>query len=183
MEPGRANWARRVFYSIAKDILPSTDKFSPTHAFIELLQSKNKLLTQYTQNIDNLETRAGIKPEKLIQCHGSFATASCVKCKYKVPGEIIFPALRAGRVAKCDVCLRKAAEMVKVGRKRKRGGGQKSGRESTGSISGGRKQKYSEDSSADEDETILQEAGVMKVRKNVRNWEIGYGGLTIGKLM
>jgi len=73
--------------------------------------------------------------------------------------------------------------MVKVGRKRKRGGGQKSGRESTGSISGGRKQKYSEDSSADEDETILQEAGVMKVRKNVRNWEIGYGGLTIGKLM
>ncbi|KAF8422055.1 DHS-like NAD/FAD-binding domain-containing protein [Tirmania nivea] len=152
-----------IFYSIAKDILPSTDKFSPTHAFIELLQSKNKLLTQYTQNIDNLETRAGIKPEKLIQCHGSFATASCVKCKHKVPGETIFPDLHAGRVAKCDMCLRKATEAAKVGRKRKRGGGQKSGRESTGSIGGGgRKQRYSEDSSADEDEIMFQEAGVMK---------------------
>src|SRR5947209_6490365 len=135
-----------IFYSIAKDILPSTEKFSPTHAFIRLLQQKNKLLTNYSQNIDNLEAKAGISPEKLIQCHGSFATASCVKCRYKVPGEEIFPDLRAGRVAKCDMCLRKATEAAKVGRKRKRGGGKKSGRESTGSTGGGgRKQKYSDD--------------------------------------
>jgi len=68
------------------------------------------------------------------------------------------------------MCLRKATEAAKVGRKRKRIGGQKSGRESTGSTGGGgRKQKYSEDSSADEDETMFQEAGVMKVRTNHRN--------------
>ena len=139
--------------------MPSTDRFSPTHAFIKLLQSKNKLLTQYTQNIDNLEIRAGIKPEKLIQCHGSFATATCVKCKYRVVGETIFPDLRAGRVAKCDRCLKVSTE---ASRKRKRVGGQRSGREPTGLICG-RKQKYSEDSSADEDENMFQEAGVMKV--------------------
>ncbi|KAF8474749.1 chromatin regulatory protein sir2 [Kalaharituber pfeilii] len=148
-----------IFYSIAKDILPTSDKFSPTHAFIELLQSKNKLLTQYTQNIDNLETRAGIRPDKLIQCHGSFATATCVKCKYKVPGEAIFPDLRAGRVAKCEMCLKRINE-AKNTKKRKRAGNKGSGgREPIGS---GRKQRYSEDSSAEEEEYEIQEAGVMK---------------------
>lgn len=142
-----------IFYSIAKDILPTTDKFSPTHAFIELLQRKGKLLTQYTQNIDNLETRAGIRPDKLIQCHGSFATASCVKCKHRVPGEAIFPDMRAGKVARCDACIKAIAETKKAaGRKRKRG---KSG-------DTWRKKRYSEDSSAEEEEFEIREAGVMK---------------------
>ncbi|KAI5808852.1 DHS-like NAD/FAD-binding domain-containing protein [Peziza echinospora] len=157
-----------IFYSIAKDILPTTDTFSPTHAFIELLQRKNKLLTQYTQNIDNLETRAGIRPDKLIQCHGSFATASCVKCKYKVEGEKIFPDLRAGKVARCERCLGMVGNNGNgsaAGKKRKRGGkGRGRGREATAGSNGlvGRKQKYSEDSSADEEECAFQEAGVMK---------------------
>lgn len=79
-----------------------------------------------------------------------------------MPGETIFPDLRAGRVAKCENCLKKLAEASKVGKKRKRAGVHKSGRESSGS-STGRKQKYSEDSSADEDENVFQEAGIMKV--------------------
>ncbi|KAL2257652.1 hypothetical protein VTK26DRAFT_9359 [Humicola hyalothermophila] len=93
-----------IFYSVARDILPSTDRFTPTHAFIALLQNKGKLLTNYTQNIDNLEAKAGIKPEKLVQCHGSFATASCVKCGFQVPGEIIFPELKAGTIPRCRRC-------------------------------------------------------------------------------
>jgi len=47
-----------IFYSVARDILPSTNRFSPTHAFIALLQEKGKLLTNYSQNIDNLEAKA-----------------------------------------------------------------------------------------------------------------------------
>lgn len=82
-----------------------------------------------------------------------------MKCKYKVAGETIFPDLRAGRVAKCDRCLKVSTE---VSRKRKRAGGQRTGREFTGLVCG-RKQKYSEDSSADEDENVFHEAGVMKV--------------------
>ncbi|KAK3994609.1 SIR2-like protein [Cladorrhinum sp. PSN332] len=94
-----------IFYSVAKDILPSAEgKFSPTHAFIRLLQEKGKLLTNYSQNIDNLEAKAGIKKEKLVQCHGSFATASCVKCGYRVDGESIFPEIRAGRIPRCTKC-------------------------------------------------------------------------------
>jgi NAD+-dependent protein deacetylase SIR2 len=93
-----------IFYSVAKDIIPSTSRYTPTHAFIALLQAKGKLLTNYSQNIDNLEAKAGILPEKLVQCHGSFATASCVKCGHKVDGETIFPDIRAGTIPRCAAC-------------------------------------------------------------------------------
>ncbi|KAJ4293886.1 NAD-dependent histone deacetylase sir2 [Collariella sp. IMI 366227] len=93
-----------IFYSVARDILPNHDRFSPTHAFIALLQEKGKLLTNYSQNIDNLEAKAGIRPDKLIQCHGSFATASCVKCGHRVPGETLFPEIKAGAIPRCRKC-------------------------------------------------------------------------------
>lgn len=93
-----------IFYSVARDILPNHDRFSPTHAFIALLQEKGKLLTNYSQNIDNLEAKAGISPDKLVQCHGSFATASCVKCGHKVPGESLFPEIKAGDIPRCRKC-------------------------------------------------------------------------------
>ncbi|KAK3303327.1 SIR2-like protein [Chaetomium strumarium] len=93
-----------IFYSVARDILPDHERFSPTHAFIALLQEKGKLLTNYSQNIDNLEAKAGIRPDKLIQCHGSFATASCVKCGHRVPGETLFPEIKAGEIPRCRKC-------------------------------------------------------------------------------
>ncbi|EPE06021.1 sir2 family protein [Ophiostoma piceae UAMH 11346] len=93
-----------IFYSVARDILPSTDRFTPTHAFIAMLQQRGKLLTNYSQNIDNLEAKAGIRPSKLIQCHGSFATASCVVCGYRVDGETINPTIKAGRIPRCPQC-------------------------------------------------------------------------------
>lgn len=102
-----------IFYSIAGDILPETHRFSPTHAFIYLLQQKGKLLTNYSQNIDNIEKVAGILPEKLIQCHGSFATASCVQCKYQVPGHTIFDDIRACRIPRCKNCVQNLSNLKK----------------------------------------------------------------------
>lgn len=93
-----------IFYSVAKDVLPSTEKFSPTHAFIKLLQDRGILMRNYTQNIDNLESYAGILPEKLVQCHGSFATATCITCKRQVEGSTLYPAIRAGTVPMCTFC-------------------------------------------------------------------------------
>lgn len=93
-----------IFFSVARDILPSHDRFTPTHAFIKLLQDKGKLLTNYSQNIDNLEARAGIRPDKLVQCHGSFATATCQKCGHKVVGDTLFAEIRAGKMPRCRKC-------------------------------------------------------------------------------
>ena len=99
-----------IFYSVARDILPSTDRYTPTHAFIAMLQQKGKLLTNYSQNIDNLEAKAGIKPSKLVQCHGSFATASCITCGYCVEGESIYPTIKAGQIPRCPRCADKSRQ-------------------------------------------------------------------------
>ncbi len=117
-----------------------------------MLQDKNKLLTNFTQNIDNLEGHAGILPEKLIQCHGSFATATCIECEYKVKCEEIYKELKAGRVARCDRCIR-SIRQAKPGLKRKRS--------SNGSSVSRKKRQSYEDSTDDEDDDIAI-AGVMK---------------------
>jgi NAD+-dependent protein deacetylase SIR2 len=113
-----------IFYSFAKKILPSTNAFSPTHAFLRLLQDKKKLLRVYTQNIDNLEQLAGVKEEKLVQCHGSFATASCMCCGRQVPGDEIKQDILNGIVPKCTSCeiaREQISAQTKSSKKRKRG--------------------------------------------------------------
>ena len=67
------------FYHLAKEFL-DISKFNPTttHFFIKLLEDK-KLLDMYmTQNIDNLEAKAGIK--NAIYAHGANIGASCARC-------------------------------------------------------------------------------------------------------
>ncbi|OQO12157.1 hypothetical protein B0A48_02797 [Cryoendolithus antarcticus] len=103
-----------VFYSLAADILPMNDAYTPTHDFIRRLQDKGKLLRNYTQNIDNIERLAGISSDRLLQCHGSFATASCRKCKHQVPGKEIFGDIRGKRVAKCRKCIDSIAATASV---------------------------------------------------------------------
>ncbi|KAF9887811.1 NAD-dependent histone deacetylase sir2 [Aspergillus nanangensis] len=142
-----------VFFSIAKDILPTENKYSPTHGFIRLLQDKGKLLTNYTQNIDNIEANAGVVSEKIVQCHGSFATATCVKCQHKVQGDDIFGDIKKGVVPQCLSCQERIAQdaLKPQGMKRKRStNGTHRGRKSDG-----------EDSSEDEDYEIPT-PGVMK---------------------
>jgi len=141
-----------IFYSVARDILPSTDRFTPTHAFIHLLQQKGKLLTNYSQNIDNIEAVAGILPEKLIQCHGSFATASCVECKYQVNGELIFADIKAGRIPKCDQCIAKLRAPAAMKRKRSQNGTDKKRR----------RFDTNDDSSEEDDYDDSPKVGVMK---------------------
>lgn len=102
-----------IFYSIAYMILPPEDSSTPLHAFIKLLQDKGKLLRNHTQNIDNLEGNVGVLPEKLVQCHGSFATASCITCKYNIPGETLYPNLRSKKIAYCPFCESERKALLK----------------------------------------------------------------------
>ena len=58
------------FYKFAKKLLPDESvKPSPCHNFIANLESRGKLLRNYTQNVDGLERKAGIS--RVIECHGS----------------------------------------------------------------------------------------------------------------
>lgn len=144
-----------VFYTVAKDILPSTKKFSPTHAFIRLLQDKDKLLTNYTQNIDNLEGHAGISEDKLIQCHGSFATATCQQCKHRVNGDVIHTEIKAGQVPKCPACIRRLQQIRPFGLKRKRSSHHCHYKK--------KRPDYEDSTSGEEEQPETEIAGVMKV--------------------
>ena len=66
------------FFTLAKELFPGN--FHPTicHYFIKLLHDKGLLLRNYTQNIDVLESIAGVPDEFLVEAHGSFKRASCV---------------------------------------------------------------------------------------------------------
>ncbi|KAJ4855047.1 sir2 family domain-containing protein [Trichoderma breve] len=139
-----------IFYSVAKDIIPATERYTPTHKFLAMLHERGKLLTNYSQNIDNLEVKAGLPKEKLIQCHGSFGTASCVQCHYQIQGEKIFPDIRAGKIPKCTRCLSSLKASGAPKRKRSAGAEKK------------RRRWADNDSSEDNSEYDIPSAGVMK---------------------
>ncbi|TGO92058.1 hypothetical protein BPOR_0011g00080 [Botrytis porri] len=138
-----------IFFDVAKAILPGIVRYSPTHQFIEILQRRGKLLTNYTQNIDNIESLAGIIPEKIIHCHGSFATATCQGCGHQVDGDKIFGEIKAGKIPRCKRANCPPDSQSAISRKRKR------------NSTGGKKKKngqYSDDNESDD----IPEPGIMK---------------------
>ena len=141
-----------IFYSVAKDIVPATERYTPTHKFIAMLHERGKLLTNYSQNIDNLEIKAGVPKDKLIQCHGSFGTASCVQCGYKTQGEKIFPDIKAGNIPRCPRCIQtlRSSNGGSIKRKRSAGADKR------------RKRWSADDSSGEDSEFDVPQAGVMK---------------------
>lgn len=138
----------RIFFSVAKAILPEIVRYSPTHQFIRLLQVRGKLLTNYTQNIDDIESAAGILPEKIIQCHGSFATATCQVCGHKVKGKEIFPEIKAGNIPRCKNCIPPVRPIQTLKRKR--------------SSNGGHKKRHRANVDDEDEDDDIPEAGIMK---------------------
>ncbi|NXU83832.1 SIR1 deacetylase, partial [Xiphorhynchus elegans] len=92
----------RPFFKFSKEIYPGQFQPSLCHKFIALMDKEGKLLRNYTQNIDTLEQVAGI--QRIIQCHGSFATASCLICKYKVDCEVVREDIFNQVVPRCPRC-------------------------------------------------------------------------------
>ncbi|NWZ22149.1 SIR1 deacetylase, partial [Asarcornis scutulata] len=92
----------RPFFKFAKEIYPGQFQPSLCHKFIALMDKEGKLLRNYTQNIDTLEQVAGI--QRIIQCHGSFATASCLICKYRVDCEVVRGDIFNQVVPRCPRC-------------------------------------------------------------------------------
>lgn len=90
------------FYRFARALYPG--QFRPTigHKFIKCIEDHNKLLRNYSQNIDTLEKQTGIK--RVIECHGSFAQATCTNCKESVDGDIIRDDVLNQKIPLCSRC-------------------------------------------------------------------------------
>lgn len=102
----------RPFFKFAKEIYPGRFEPSPSHKFIRQLELNRKLLRNYTQNIDTLEHSAGIK--RVINCHGSFATASCTRCNYQVDANYIKEDIFQQRIPLCPNCPPDSPELAVI---------------------------------------------------------------------
>ncbi|KAI8890086.1 NAD-dependent deacetylase sirtuin-2, partial [Backusella circina FSU 941] len=92
------------FYILAKELYPG--KFYPTktHYFVKLLDQKGVLLRNFTQNIDTLERMTGLSEDKIIEAHGSFASASCIFCHKVADPEFVREHALKGEVPRCKEC-------------------------------------------------------------------------------
>ncbi|XP_036621384.1 NAD-dependent protein deacetylase sirtuin-3, mitochondrial isoform X2 [Trichosurus vulpecula] len=77
----------KPFFTLAKELYPGNYRPNLAHYFLRLLHDKGLLLRLYTQNIDGLERAAGIPATKLVEAHGTFASATCTVCRQSFPGE------------------------------------------------------------------------------------------------
>ncbi|KAF9482627.1 DHS-like NAD/FAD-binding domain-containing protein [Pholiota conissans] len=103
----------------ASQIYPSNFVPSPCHRFIKAVENNGKLLRNYTQNIDTLETLAGV--ERVLQCHGSFAMASCLQCRERVLGTEIEADILGQKVPLCKKCNTAPSTPIKAkGKKSKK---------------------------------------------------------------
>ncbi|PAA93054.1 hypothetical protein BOX15_Mlig023715g2 [Macrostomum lignano] len=93
----------KPFFALAKELYPS-GRYRPNlvHCFCRLLHDKGMLSRVYTQNIDGLERLAGIPPEKLVEAHGTFATATCTHCCRQLPAVYVRPMILQGQVPICS---------------------------------------------------------------------------------
>ena len=78
----------RLFYKFVLDLklMVNKAKVTETHKFLNELSELKKLLRVYTQNIDNLDQRAGLQvgdktSDNVIQLHGELETVYCTFCK------------------------------------------------------------------------------------------------------
>lgn len=93
------------FYQFAPALLPKEEmRPSLCHRFVALLEAKKKLLRNYSQNVDGLERKAGMK--NVLECHGTMSFFHCTgpRCKKKKTLEEMEQILKRGEVPYCDSC-------------------------------------------------------------------------------
>jgi len=90
------------FFDLSKDLIGSKIAPSQAHEFIARLEEMDKIALVITQNIDGLHTKAGNK--KVVECHGTYSTAHCLKCNKKYYLEEIKGSLEEGKIVYCSIC-------------------------------------------------------------------------------
>ncbi|KAJ3452731.1 nad-dependent protein deacetylase sirtuin-2 [Anaeramoeba flamelloides] len=92
------------FFTLARELYPGNFEPTPVHHFFKLLEMKNVLKRVYTQNIDTLERCAGVNENKIVEAHGSFATASCQNCSEEYKAIDIKSTIMSGEIPYCKYC-------------------------------------------------------------------------------
>ncbi|XP_022362779.1 NAD-dependent protein deacetylase sirtuin-3, mitochondrial isoform X1 [Enhydra lutris kenyoni] len=94
----------KPFFTLAKELYLRNYRPNIIHYFLRLLHDKGLLLRLYTQNIDGLERVSGIPASRLVEAHGSFASATCTVCRRPSPGKDIWADVSMDRIPRCPVC-------------------------------------------------------------------------------
>lgn len=85
-----------AFYALARELWPGSYCPTTTHLFIKLLHDKGRLLRCFTQNIDSLESAAGVPADLTIAAHGNFDGATCIDTGKSVDPAELKRAIDAG---------------------------------------------------------------------------------------
>mmetsp|Transcript_29076 Transcript_29076/g.64217 ORF Transcript_29076/g.64217 Transcript_29076/m.64217 type:complete len:389 (-) Transcript_29076:773-1939(-) len=94
----------KPFHLLAKELFPGCYKPTPTHYFMKLLHDKGLLLHCFTQNIDSLESQAGLPKDAVIAAHGNFDSAHCIQCNKEYPTDFVKGAVFQDKIATCTSC-------------------------------------------------------------------------------
>ena len=89
-------------YKLIREILELNPVPTPCHHFLKLLEDKKILHFLFTQNIDGLERKAGIRETKFIEAHGTLDQVSCLKCKKTAQTSSIKEIILKGTIPYCQ---------------------------------------------------------------------------------
>ncbi|XP_066064871.1 LOW QUALITY PROTEIN: NAD-dependent protein deacetylase sirtuin-2-like [Chamaea fasciata] len=94
------------FFALARELYPGQFKPTVCHYFMRLLQDKGLLLRCYTQNIDTWSGWRGLRPELLVEAHGTFFTSHCLRpsCRRRYSLAWMRERIFSSLVPKCEKC-------------------------------------------------------------------------------
>lgn len=92
------------FYKFAQNFDLTKHEPTPTHYFIKMLQEKGLLWRCMTQNIDNLEQKAGMNMKAVVHAHGANNGAACARCRKQHDMEALQDAIREQQIMRCTEC-------------------------------------------------------------------------------
>ncbi len=102
----------RPFYRLCKEMWPGQYAPTPAHRFLRQLHEHGKLKRCFTQNIDSLESAAGLPKEMIVAAHGNFDAAHVVGTGQPIDVEEVKRAIFEGEASLLALC-RRAGGLVK----------------------------------------------------------------------
>ncbi|MEE8582404.1 MAG: NAD-dependent deacylase [Dehalococcoidales bacterium] len=95
--------ARAKHWRLLKDLSASVAP-NPAHYAIAELYRLGRLDCVVTQNVDNLQQRAGLPAERVFELHGNMQSLLCLGCRHRYPFDDIKARLETEEVPDCPAC-------------------------------------------------------------------------------